>query len=123
MNMMNTGLTNIKELQRKLETTMAELEERRRASRGLHDRIASLELENFRLSGELASSRNADVTLEQLNERFNAFQQSYACDIDKLAGLLLELREVLSRSSRPGLPRRLWATVTKKSLKPGKQAV
>ena len=112
-----TGLESVSELERKLEAALVELAERRQVSRGLHDRIASLELENFRLTEELASSRGFDITVKQLNDRFDAFQKSYACDVDKLAALLMEVQSILTGKNRVGWRRRVWSALTGRAVR------
>jgi predicted nuclease with TOPRIM domain len=88
-------LESLADLEQRLASATTELEKTKQANRELRNRVATLEYENSRLTNEVASPDSLEASVEQLNEQFNAFQQSYVCDVDKLVGLLLEVQSAL----------------------------
>jgi hypothetical protein len=99
------------QLELRLEIAISELDASRKTEAELRQRISTLELENQRLAGEAAARKNLEVSVRRLNEQFGALQQSYACDIDKLVGLLLEVQAALPRKRRAGPLARFWSAV------------
>ncbi len=94
---------SLDELEPRLETAIAKLEGKRQTKQELQCKIAILELENTKLNNKVASWNNIEALIQQLNEHFKAFQQSYACDVDKLAGLLLEIQSSVARKRHTSL--------------------
>jgi predicted nuclease with TOPRIM domain len=92
----------------------AKFRERRRTYRELRERMAALELENSRLERELTSWHSLEASVQQLDEHFNAFQRSYACDVDKLAGLLLEIQSTLAQRPKSSPLHRLKSILGRK---------
>jgi hypothetical protein len=102
----------------RLEIATSELDAGRKTEAELRQRISALEMENQRLAGEAAARKNLEASVRRLNEQFGALQQSYACDIDKLVGLLLEVQSALPRKRRPGPLGRFWAAVSGAFVRP-----
>ncbi len=93
------SLEHLDDLEQKLVSTTIELEKSQQVSRELKDSIVTLQ--------EAASRDGLRDSLQQLNEEFGAFKQSYACDVDKLTGLLLEIQDGLTKQQDAGLWHRI----------------
>jgi hypothetical protein len=85
----------------------AELEKSEQANKELRDRVKALEVENLKLTEEKAPWHTFAASVQQLNEQFEAFRQSYACDVDNLTGLLLELENQLTQKRNVSLLSRI----------------
>jgi hypothetical protein len=101
-------------MEQRLDLARAKLDEVRQTNQELHNRVAALELENSRLACETASWHSLEASVRQLNEQFAAFQLSYACDVDKLAGLLLEVQSALAQRRNSSLLHRLKLALARK---------
>jgi septal ring factor EnvC (AmiA/AmiB activator) len=122
----------IEELERRLETfddmdrsltsATAELSKSQQANKELCDRVKALEVENSRLAEEKVPWHSIAASIQQLGEQFEAFRQSYACDDDKLTGLLLEVQNQLTQKRNVGLLHRLKLAL-KKNDKPDRSQV
>jgi len=80
------------------------------------------QLENSRTTSETESLNNLEASVRQLNEQFGAFRQSYSCDIDKLTGLLLEVKSALTQRRNASLWHRMRMALTRKTEGLGKGA-
>lgn len=94
-----------------LAAAKAELERSQQTSRELSDRVKALEAENSRLAEEKILWQNVEA-VKRLDEQFEAFRRSYACDVDKLTGLLLEVNSQLAQQNG-SLLHRLWSALKK----------
>lgn len=99
-------LESLGEMEQRLASVTMEMEKSQQASRELKDRIATLH--------EAASWDGLKDSLQQLNEQFGAFEQSYAYDIDKLTVLLLEVQYALTQRRDAGLWHRMRMAFTSK---------
>jgi uncharacterized Zn finger protein (UPF0148 family) len=104
---LQSRLESLGEMERRLTSVTTELEKTQQADRELRDRIATLH--------EAASCDGLKDSLQQLTEHFGAFEQSYACDIDKLTGLLLEIQYALAQKQDAGLRHRMRMAFTRKT--------
>ena len=96
-------LESLGKLEQRLASATTELEKGQQANRELQDRLTTLELKNSGLAKEVASWRNLETSVQQLREQFEAFQQSYAGDIDKLTRLLLDVQSRLIQKRQVSL--------------------
>lgn len=80
------------------------------------------QLENSRTASETGSLNSLETSVRKLNEQFDAFRQSYSCDIDKLTGLLLEVKSALTHRRNAGLWHRMKMALTRKTESLGKDA-
>jgi len=94
-------------LKKNLASVAAELEKSQQTNKELRDRVEVLEVENLKLIGEKASWHSLEASVQELNEHFKAFQESYACDVDKLAGLLLEVQNAVVQKQDASLLHRV----------------
>ena len=82
---------------------MGELEKSLENNKELGNRVGALEIEKSELTNEMVSWQSVGASVQQLRGLFEAFQQSYAFDIDKLTGLLLDVQNTLTRRRGTGL--------------------
>jgi hypothetical protein len=100
----------------------AELEKSQQTNKGLRDRVKTLEVENLKLAEEKVPWQSVWASVQQLGEQFEAFRQSYACDVDKLTGLLLEVQSQLVQRRNVSLLRRIKLAL-KKTNRPKKSQI
>ncbi len=112
---LESTLENAGEMERNLASVAAELEKSQQTNKELRDRVRALEVENLKLTEEKAPWHSLEASVQQLNEHFKAFQESYACDVDKLAGLLLEVQNALAHKRNASLFHRLRVALAGKS--------
>lgn len=104
---LQSKLESLGELEQRLASVTLELEKTQQANIELNDRIA--------MPHEAASWDGLRDSLQHLIEQFCAFKQSYACDIDKLTGILLEVQYTLIQHRDAGLWQRMRMAFTKKT--------
>jgi hypothetical protein len=80
------------------------------------------QLENPRITSETEAPNSLETSVRQLSEQFGAFRQSYSYDIDKLTGLLLEVKSALTQRRNASLWHRMRMALTRKTEDPGKSA-
>jgi predicted ATPase len=100
-------LENLGEMEQRLASVTMELEKIQQANIELKDKIAALH--------EAASWGSLKDSLQHVNKQLGAFEQSYACDIDKLTGLLLEVQHALTQKREPCLWHRMRMAFTGKT--------
>ena len=115
-------LESLDELEESLASATAELEKSQQTNKELRDRVGALESEKSKLADEVASWHSLEASVQQLREYFDAFQQSYVCDIDKLAGLLLEIQGILTQRRDVSLLHRIRVALMGKADKPNRDA-
>jgi predicted nuclease with TOPRIM domain len=104
---LNTRLENVEELEVRIASATAEIEKSRQTRKALQDRVQALELEKSRLSAEVASWHTLEASVHELHEQFEAFQESYLCDIEKLLGASLEVQSALTQRQNGNLLQRI----------------
>lgn len=115
-------LKSLDELEESLASATAELEKSQQTNKELRDRVGALEREKSKLADEVASWHSLEASVQQLREYFEAFQQSYVYDIDKLAGLLLEVQGTLTQRRNVSLLHRIRVALMGKADKPNRDA-
>jgi hypothetical protein len=73
------------------------------------------QLENSRTTSETGALNSLETSVRQLSEQFSAFKQSYSCDIDKITGLLLEVKSALTQRRNASLWHRMRMALTRKT--------
>jgi uncharacterized Zn finger protein (UPF0148 family) len=96
---LESRLESLGEMEQRLASVTMELEKTQQAIRESQGSKA--------VPHEAASWSCLEESLQHLNEQFGAFEQSYACDIDKLTGLLLEVQHALTQQREPCLWHRM----------------
>jgi glutaredoxin len=110
---LESRLKTLSDAEKSLAAATAELEKTEQANKELRDRVKALEVENLKLTEEKAPWHAFAASVRQLDEQFEAFRQSYACDVDKLTGLLLEVQNQLIQRRKVSLLHRIKLVLTK----------
>ena len=104
---LESRLKTVSDVEKSLAVATAGLEKSEQTNKELRDRVKALEIENSKLTEEKAPWHTVVASVQQLNEQFEAFRQSYALDVDKLTGLLLEVQNQLTQKRNAGLMSRI----------------
>jgi septal ring factor EnvC (AmiA/AmiB activator) len=107
------SLKTANDVEKSLASATSELEKSQQANEELRGRVGALEDENLKLTEEKAPWHSLAASVQQLGEQLEAFWQSYACDVDKLTGLLLELQNELTQKRNVSLLHRIKLTLHK----------
>jgi hypothetical protein len=100
---LKTKLGNLSELEVRVASTTAEVEKSRQTKKELQSRVQALELEKSKLAAELASSHSLEASVCRLREQFEAFQESYIRDVEKVLGILPKVQSALSQRQNGSL--------------------